>query len=150
MEDLCLAESEFRVSTWNTYMFWNKLYIWFIFQSKWFFKWTSTCLNNLSQARMCVVWVPCGKQALCPCLLCRGHWFLRCSCLSAPHTNAASASPALVTPGMSHRGRTAGDNKNMTFSNKMGSLSHALCLSATSLCWVPWVKLHVFLSHHTI
>lgn len=32
------------------------------------------------------------KHALCSCLLCRGHWFLRCSRPSAPQTNAAGAS----------------------------------------------------------
>lgn len=112
------------------------------------------CVINLYQARTCGVnsmW----KQGLWLCLLCRGHWFLRCSCPFAPHTNAAGATPALVTSAMSHCGRTAGTNKSMALPNKMSSLSHALCLPATSPCWVPsskqcWVKLQVFLSHYSM
>lgn len=77
------------------------------------------------------------KHALCPCLLCRGHWFLRCLCPFAPHTNEAGATPAVLTCGMSQCGTTAGAKKTTTFPNKMCSLSHALCLPATSPCWVP-------------
>lgn len=115
----------------ETPTFWNKLHIWFVFQSKGFFSWRSTCLTNLSQARVCVWWA-CHVQTHCLYVyVCRRHWFLRCSCPFAPHNIAAGATPALVACGMSHPTRAAGTNKNHGISRQDEFLEPG------SPCWVP-------------
>lgn len=85
-----------------------------------------------------------------PCLLCRGHWFLRCPCPFAPHTNVTT--PALVTRGTSHCVRTA--RKTTAFPNQVGSLSHALCLpplpAECPAAAQSWGHFQRFLSHHPL